>query len=169
MFRKQRNFWKIIIKKNGSKILMYIDREKTKKLDYYKNKKMNEMKTIESEYEEMIDKLRGEMDLLSKERMEKLKTITSLEYDLDILKDEHNKINKSYKLISDELNNKSHELGLTRKENEKLKKEIDQNIKNIELNKIKISETNHLLNNMNEELENIKDELQEKKKKLEIA
>ena len=50
------------------------------------------MKTIESEYEDVIDKLRGEMDLLSKERMEKLKTITSLEYDLDILKDEHKKL-----------------------------------------------------------------------------
>ena len=45
---------------------MDIDREETKKLEYYKNKKMNEMKTIESEYEDVIDKLRGEMDLLSK-------------------------------------------------------------------------------------------------------
>ena len=53
--------------------------------------------------------------------MEKLKTITSLEYDLDILKDKHNKINKSYKLISDELNNESYEVGLIRKEKEKLK------------------------------------------------
>ena len=104
---------------------MDIVREETKKLKNYKNKKLNEMKTIESEYEDVIDKLRGEMELLSKERMEKLKTITSLEYDLDILKDEHNKINTSYKLISDELDNKSHELGLTRKENEKLKKEIN--------------------------------------------
>ena len=96
---------------------MDIDREETKKLEYYKNKKMNEVKTIESEYEDVIDKLRGEMDLLSKERMEKFNIISSLEYDLNIQKDEHNKINKSYKLISDELNNKSHELGLTRKEN----------------------------------------------------
>ena len=109
-------------KKNGSKILMDIDREETNKLEYYKNKKLNEMKTIESEYEDVIDKLRGEMDVLSKERIDKFNTISSLEYDLDILKDEHNKINESYKFISDELNKKTNELGLTRKENEKLKK-----------------------------------------------
>ena len=156
-------------KKNGSKILMDIDREETKKLEYYKNKKLNEMKTIESEYEDVIDKLRGEMDVLSKERIDKFNTISSLEYDLNILKDEHNKINESYKFISDELNKKTNELGLTRKENEKLKKEIDENIKNIELNGKKIHETNNLLHNMNEELENIKNELQEKKENLEKA